>query len=123
MEVTITHEDTEYTANLKDGEVTIYAGWELAGKGTFNEHGSIEDCSANIPEEVYTKLEEGLCSYECADDCNRWTIHAPTIEAALDIAAADVEGDLRDNNISCCQTITVWSSTGYGDAISREVEV
>jgi hypothetical protein len=63
-ELTITHDSHTYEAELSRGPsdnarttVTIYRDDHFSGKGWLSPTIRIEDCGADLPEEVYTALE------------------------------------------------------------------
>lgn len=61
MKVTVTVRDLDYTATLENGSVTISRDGIWAGKGRWNGV-AIEDCAADLGEEVYQAIEVALAT-------------------------------------------------------------
>lgn len=60
---TVAHEGRTYTVNVVDASVTILRDGVLAGTGTLTLTRAglrIDDCPANLPEEVFEALEDQL---------------------------------------------------------------
>jgi hypothetical protein len=59
--VTVTIDGNDYTATLEDGQVTLTENGKWAGKGRWDEpNARIEDCAADLGEDVYDALDAAL---------------------------------------------------------------